>query len=156
MKQPHGNRPLVYALYANAFFLFAILLVLLSRGGSGLPAAMGAPATPGPIAGGNGVYVMPAQFLMNVWGCYVLDTEKQTLCSYAFYGNSNHPELRLIAARGIAQDRQLSNFNTGPDPEDIKKLVQLGQQPTRGIRPSVPNNGTEKPEPDKQSNDKQP
>ena len=49
--------------------------------------------------------------------------------------NSVIPELRLIASRGITWDRQLTNFNTGPDPEDIKKMVQLGQQPLRGIRP---------------------
>ena len=119
-------------------------LILAAAGMTGLMAGTGfanaAPITPGPIAGGNGLYVMPAQFLSNVWGCYIMDTDKQTLSAYAFYGNtgSGRPELRLIASRGISQDRQLMNFNTGPDPEDIRKLVQLGQQPTKVIRPQNP------------------
>jgi len=136
MNKPERNRSLVLALYLNAAIFFAILLVLISRNGSSLSMAQAAPAAPA-IAGGDGVYVMPAQFLERTFGCYILDTQKQTLCAYAFYGNSNHPELRLIASRAIAWDRQLTNFNTGPDPEDIKKMVQLGQQPLRGVRPQA-------------------
>ena len=136
MNNPERNRSLVFALYLNAAIFFAILLVLISRNGSSVSMAQAAPAV-APIAGGDGIYVMPAQYLQNVWGCYVLNTQKQTLSAYAFYGNSNHPELRLIASRGIEWDRQLTNFNTGPDPEDIKKMVQLGQQPLRGVRPQA-------------------
>jgi hypothetical protein len=140
MKLARRNRSLVFALYLNAALLAAVVVLLASRGSSILPSATAAPITPGPIAGGNGLYVMPAQFLSTVWGCYILDTEKQSLSAYAFYGNtgSGRPELRLIASRGISQDRQLTNFNTGPDPEDIRKLVQLGQQPTKIIRPQNP------------------
>ena len=135
MNNPQRNRSLVFALYLNAAIFFAILLVLISRNGSSVSMAQAAPVPA--MAGGDGIYVMPAQYLQNVWGCYVLNTQKQTLCAYAFYGNSNHPELRLIASRGIEWDRQLTNYNTGPDPEDIKKMVQLGQQPIRGVRPQA-------------------
>jgi len=154
MKLSRRNRPLVFALYLNAALLAAIVVLLASRGGSLLPSATAAPITPGPIAGGNGLYIMPAQFLTQNWGCYILDTEKQTLSAYAFYGNtgSGRPELRLIASRGISQDRQLTNFNTGPDPEDIRKLVQLGQQPTKIIRPQNPPAADEN---DKDKNDKE-
>jgi hypothetical protein len=142
MMQPHGNRSLVIALYANAAFLAAILLVLLARGngGSGLmPAAYGAQAgSPAPIAGANGIYVMPAQFLSNIWGCYVLDTDGQTLCAYAFYGNSTKPELRLIAARNIQWDRKLGNYNTALDPQAIRRMVEIQQEPIRGASTRVP------------------
>jgi hypothetical protein len=135
MNNPERSRSLVFALYLNAAIFFAILLVLISRNGSAVSMAQAAPAPA--MAGGDGIYVMPAQYLQNVWGCYVLDTQKQTLCAYAFYGNSQHPELRLIASRGIAWDRQLTNYNTGPDPESIRKMVQLGEQPLRGVHPQA-------------------
>ena len=76
MKRPRRQRPLLFALYANAALLLAILLVMLSRG-SVLPAA-GAALAPQPIAGNGNLYIMPAQLLNNVWGCYILDIEKQT------------------------------------------------------------------------------
>src|SRR5690242_16859788 len=106
MKLRRRTRSLVLALYLNAALLAAVVVLLASRGGSLLPSANAAPLTPGPIAGGNGLYIMPAQFLQQTWGCYIMDTEKQTLCAYAFYGNtgSGRPELRLIASRGISQD----------------------------------------------------
>jgi hypothetical protein len=160
MKLPRRNRSLVFALYLNAALLAAVVVLLASRSGSILSAANAAPITPGPIAGGNGLYIMPAQFLSNIWGCYIMDAEKQTLSAYAFYGNtgSGRPELRLIASRGISQDRQLTNFNTGPDPEDIRKLVQLGQQPTKIIRPQVgPGvNEQDKPDPKQQADKPEP
>jgi hypothetical protein len=135
MSQPNRSRPLVYALYVNAFLLFAILLAVITRGsGTALPLAGAAAIAPNTMAGGNGLYVMPAQLFTNIFGCYVLDTEKQTLCCYSYKDGT----LRLIASRSIAWDRQLTNFNTSPDPDEIRKLVQIGQQPLRGIRPQVP------------------
>jgi hypothetical protein len=128
MKRPHRNRSLVYALYANAALLLAILLCLASRGTSGsfLPSASAAPMMP-PIAGNGNLYVMPAQLLSNVWGCYVLDTEAQTLSVYSY----NQNQLRLVAARSIRYDHQLGNYNTGPDPEEIRKLVELEKEKLR-------------------------
>jgi hypothetical protein len=126
-------------LYLNAGLLAAILLAMVSRGGTGalLPSAQAAIPAPAPIAGGNGVYVMPAQFLNTVWGCYLLDTEQQTLTAYGWYGASSKPELKLIGARNIRWDRKLTNYNTSPDPEEIHKLTDLQQNPIRGARRAV-------------------
>ena len=134
MERPQRNRPLVYALYANAALLLAILLVLLTRG-SMMPAANAAPA-PQPIAGNGNLYIMPAQLLSNVWGCYVLDIENQTLCTYSYNGK----ETRLIAARSIRWDHSLENFNTSPSPNEIHRLVQL-QQGNQPVVPPVPPEG---------------
>jgi hypothetical protein len=135
MKRPYRNRSLVYALYANAALLLAILICLASRGTSGsfLPSASAAPMIP-PIAGSGSLYVMPAQLLSNVWGCYVLDTEAQTLTAYSYNGN----QLRLIAARNIRHDHQLGEYNTAPPPEDIRKLVELEKEKLRVAPQSNP------------------
>jgi hypothetical protein len=122
MKRPRRNRHLVVALYANAALLLAILLAVVGRGPSSsfLPMASGANA-PQPIAGNGNLYIMPAQLLNNVWGCYLLDVENQTLCTYSFNGN----QLLLKCARNIRYDHQLESYNTGPDPEEIRKLIEL-------------------------------
>ncbi|MGD1278084.1 MAG: hypothetical protein ABR964_12800 [Tepidisphaeraceae bacterium] len=109
-----------YALYANAAILLAILVALLARGSGTAPAlAQGLQA---PIAGGGGVYVMPCQFHPNVWGCFLLDTEHQTLCTYEY--RSGEKALVLTAARHFRYDLQLKNYDTFPAWYDIKKLVQ--------------------------------
>lgn len=109
-----------YALYANAAILLAILVALLARGsGTGPAFAQGLQS---PIAGGGGVYVMPCQFHPNVWGCFLMDTEHQTLCTYEY--RSGEKALVLTAARHFRYDLQLKNYDTFPAWYDIKKLVQ--------------------------------
>jgi len=132
MMQHHGNRPLIIALYANAILLGLILVVLVSRGPSFGPMAQ---AQPVPMAGGNGMYVMPAQFLPQLWGCYILDTNNQSLTAYAYYGSLTKPQLRLIGARNIQLDRELKNFNTDPDPQHIRELIEVQRAPMRENRP---------------------
>lgn len=132
MKRPRRNRPLLYALYANAVLLLAILVALLTRG-SLLPAANGA-ALPQPIAGNGNLYLMPAQLLNNVWGCYVMDVENQTLCAYSYNGN----QLRLVAARGIRYDHELEDYNTSLPPDEIRRMVQKQKPPNQGAVPPVP------------------
>jgi hypothetical protein len=120
-RRPRRN-PLALALYANAAVLLAILGVLLARDAtpSLLPAAM-AQAQPGGIAGGGGIYLMPAQFSQTVWGCYILDVERQTLCAYTTSGSP--PQLRLVASRSFTFDRALKNYNTAPPPQEIQDLI---------------------------------
>ena len=112
------------ALYVNAALLLAVLIALVSRGGpsiSLLPKAFG--AEPGqPIAGGGNLYLMPGQMSLNKFGCYVMDTDAQTLCVYEYYAGEK--ALRLVAARNIRHDRRLGNFNTDPDPRDVEKWVE--------------------------------
>ncbi len=90
---------------------------------------MAAAATPAPIAGNGNLYLMPCQLLNNVWGCYVMDVENQTLSTYSYNGN----QLRLIAARSIRYDHQLGNYNTHPDPEEIRRLVEIEQGKMHGL-----------------------
>lgn len=125
MQRPRQNQPLVIALYLNAALLAGILIALLSgpRMPSFLSSAFAAGPAPQPIAGGSGIYLMPAQFSQNQWGCYVMDVDAQTLCAYQWMGDK---KLRLVAARSFRHDRQLHDFNTdNPTPEEVRKLVEL-------------------------------
>ena len=85
MRPRTTQRSVVLALYANAAVLAAILLVLLGRNGSPsiLPAAMGQNQLP--IGGGAGVFIVPAQFSPNTYGCFLMDVDAQTLCAYQYF-----------------------------------------------------------------------
>jgi len=123
------NRTLVTALYLNAGLLAAVLIVLLSRGGGGASSAMAAPAMP-QIGGGGGLYMMPAQFTQNNFGCFLMDIDKQTLVAYEYLQGSK--QLRLVAARYFRYDRDLQDFNTSPSPKEIERIVQFGKAGLRG------------------------
>src|SRR5687767_1883570 len=98
---PPKNKHLVIALYANAALLAAILLTLLNRAStpSFLPAAFAQQQGQPAIAGGAGLFVMPAQMKTNVWGCFVLDVDSQTLSAYEYWGGDRL--LRLAASREL-------------------------------------------------------
>ncbi len=125
MKRPHRRNPVAVALYVNAGVLVAILAVLLARDSSQpmLPGAFGQAQTAGAgAAGGAGLFLMPAQFSGNLWGCYIMDVDKQTLCAYTVSGSP--PQLRLIAARDFHWDRGLKNYNTPtPSPQEVQDLI---------------------------------
>ena len=148
MKRPrrHKNH-LAIALYVNAAVLVAILAVLLGRDSrqSMLSAAF-AQAQPAGIAGGAGLFLMPAQFSGNVWGCYILDVDQQTLCAYTVSGSP--PQLRLVAARGFSQDRQLKNYNTWTACTELRDMIAKEAAGLRGAdRPAVPPPSPEQPAP---------
>ena len=121
---PPKNKHLVIALYANAALLAAILLTLLNRSNtpSFLPAAFAQQQGQPAIAGGAGLFVMPAQMKTNVWGCFVLDVDSQTLSAYEYWGGDRL--LRLAASRELRYDRRLKQFNTDPPPREIKARVE--------------------------------
>jgi hypothetical protein len=126
MKSPRRNRSLVVALYVNASLLLALLAAVLAGGRipSVLPEAYAAPAAPQPIAGGGGLYLMPAQFALNAWGCYVMDTDSQTLSAYVYFPGEK--KLRLAASRLIRNDRKLQRFNSdNPTPDEVAGLLEL-------------------------------
>ena len=125
---------IVLALWANALLLGVILLTQLMRPRwpSVLPMAFGDDARPAqmsphqPIAGGGGVFLMPAQFSDHVWGCYVMDIDRQTIVAYTCSGSP--PVLRLAAARNFAYDLRLKNYQTDkPWPSEVKRLVEQQQ-----------------------------
>ncbi len=124
----------VYALWANAALLAAILAVLVGRDDSFklTPAAFGQ-AQP---LGGGGLFVMPAQMSSNIWGCYVMDIDAQTLCGYAMTGSP--PELKLVTARNFRFDRQLGALNTMPPPSEVRAMLEKEKASDRVIGRDAP------------------
>ena len=138
------RHPLTFPLYLNAAVLLVILFVMLARDGSGsfpriLPAAMAQNQLP--IGGGAGLFIVPGQFSLNSFGCYLMDVDRQTLCAYWFDPSSK--QLRLVSARNFRYDRQLGHFNTAsPMPEEVKQLMEQEQAGNRVLdvphdKPSV-------------------
>ncbi|MGA3065934.1 MAG: hypothetical protein ABSF29_03715 [Tepidisphaeraceae bacterium] len=115
------RNPVALALYANAAVLFGILIVLLDRPHALVSPAFGDAPTQAPIAGGGGVYIMPCQLHPNVWGCFLLDVDHNTLCAYEY--RAGDKSLVLTAARDYQYDLQLRNYDTFPPFYDVKKLV---------------------------------
>jgi hypothetical protein len=118
---------IAYALWANAVVLTAILVVLIGRDNSIrlTPAAF---AQNQPL-GGGGLFLMPAQLSHNIWGCYVMDIDQQTLCGYAMTGSP--PELKLVTARNFRYDRQLGSLNTTPPPSEVRAMVEKEKESGR-------------------------
>jgi hypothetical protein len=131
------NKALLAALYVNAALLAGILLAVASRdsGPTLVPAAF-AQHQP-PIAGGAGLFMMPAQFSTNTWGCYLMDVDQQTLCAYQYLPGEH--QLRLVAARNFRYDRKLGNYNTAnPSPLEVKDLIEKEAAGIRGANPQIP------------------
>jgi hypothetical protein len=146
MKRPHRRNPVAVALYVNAAVLVAILAVMLARDSHQpmVSTAMGQAQQP-MIAGGAGLFVMPAQMSGNIWGCYILDVDQQTLCAYNVTGSP--PKLTLIAARDFRYDRRVRNYNTLPSPQEIQDLVAKEAASGRVIdRPTPPPVSPEQPQ----------
>src|SRR5207237_4640462 len=116
------------ALYVVAALLAANLIATLARSDSPniLPAAF-AQARQGPIAGGGGLFVMPAQLSGNTWGAYLMDIDKGTLCVYQYFPGTK--QLQFIASRKFTNDTRLENFNTTPTPSEIVDLVEKQNKP---------------------------
>ncbi len=111
---------IAYALWANAALLAAILVTLIGRDHSLklTPAAFGQVQ---PL-GGGGLFLMPAQMSRDVWGCFVMDIDQQTLCGYSMTGSPQ--ELKLVTARSFRYDRQLSSLNTSPPPSEVRAMLE--------------------------------
>ncbi len=132
---------LLVALWANAAVFAVIAFALLTRPGvpSFLPVA--AAQNQPPIAGGAGVFIMPAQFSANTWGVYLLDVDSQTLAAYQFLPSPR--SLQLVAARTYRFDRGLQNFNTAaPSPREVEELLKMEDRVRRGNPQPAPDNST--------------
>jgi hypothetical protein len=138
----HSIDRLFWVLCANAVLLGLILLTLISKDdratGLASPAfgqSASAQATPvSGVAPGPAV-VMPGQLSPNVWGCYLLDNQRQTLCVYEYLHNEG---LHLVAARDVRFDRMLKNFNTAPPPAEMEALSQQPQGSARVLQSHSP------------------
>lgn len=128
-RRPRRQPALVYALYINAALLLALLIAVLSRG-NGLGSSASAAPQMTPMAGGGSLYLMPAQFSINTWGCYVLDIDTQNICAYQYLPGAN--QLRFVASRNIHEDRKLREWNTAPPLSDIARYNQVQEGGIRG------------------------
>ena len=121
---------LAFALYLNAALLGGVGFMLAWRDSGSPPLLNAAFAQPvphqQPIAGGAGLFMMPAQFAANVWGVYVMDVDQQTLAAYQYLNGEK--QLRLVAARNFRYDRKLGNYNTEkPSPNEVRDLIEKEQ-----------------------------
>lgn len=126
-----------YALWANAALLAGIVIVLAGRDDASIKLTPSAFGQVQPM-GGGGLYLMPAQISTNVWGCYVMDIDQQTLCGYAMTGSP--PELKLVTARSFRFDRQLGALNTTPPPSEVKAMVEKEKESGRVTGLDTPKN----------------
>jgi hypothetical protein len=135
--------PTLVALYAIAALLLANLVALLCRSDTSvLPTAIAAERQP-PIAGGGGLFVMPAQLTRDTWGCYLMDVDRGTLCVYKYYDGSK--QLQFVASRNFTNDTRLANYNTTPPPADIAELVAKQNLGSRGsVTPPPPDDRNKK------------
>jgi hypothetical protein len=117
-----GQRAVTIALYFNAGLLALIAVALFTRDGSIslLPAAHAAEGAA--MGGGGNLYLIPGQFSERTYGCYLMDTDAQTLCVYRFDGAAS--KLKLMAARNFRHDRRLGHVNTEPDPKEVEVMVE--------------------------------
>ena len=120
MRRPRRRNPLLVPLYLNAILLAALVAVLALRSGPSLePQAF---AQQAPIGGGAGVFIVPAQFTSNTWGCYLLNIDRQTICAYQYFEGVK--QLKLAAARHYRYDIELTDFNTAsPTPAEVKAIL---------------------------------
>src|SRR2546421_11973372 len=105
------RNPVAFALYLNAALLAGILVALLARDSSPtiVAPAMGQEHQP-VIAGGAGLFVVPAQFSTSTWWCYLMDVDGQTLVADQYLPGAK--KRRRMAARSFRYDRQLGQYTT--------------------------------------------
>ena len=117
------------ALYGVGALLLANLMATLLRSDSAVAQAQRQP----PIAGGGGLFIMPAQLSGNTWGAYLMDIDKGTLAVYQFFPGTS--QLKFVAARKFTNDTKMENWNTSPSPQEVADLVE---KQNKGIRGSAP------------------
>jgi len=125
------RRSIHLALYSIAGLLALNLVAILARHDAPIfPSAFAADTRQPPIAGGGGLFVMPAQLSSNTWGAYLMDIDRGTLCVYQYFPGTK--QLQFIASRKFTNDTRLENFNTTPTPSEIVDLVDKQNKPLRG------------------------
>ena len=119
------KNPVAIGLFVNAILLAGILGSLLTsrNASSGFSTAFAQNQLP--IAGGAGVFVMPAQLGPNNWGCYLLDVDSQTVVTYMYEPGIR--KMSFVAARSYKYDRFLHDYGTTPPTLDVKTMVDREQ-----------------------------
>jgi hypothetical protein len=133
MKSSGMSKALTIGLYLNAGVLAVLVMVLIGRSDVPMIPAAHAQQAPQPIAGGGGLFLMPGQLSPSVWGCYVMDVDRQTLMVYQY--SPGDRMLRFMAGRDFANDRRMRRFNTEPSPDEIKNLADKEADVGRVVQP---------------------
>jgi hypothetical protein len=133
MKSSGMSKALTIGLYLNAGVLAMLVMVLVSRSDVPMVSVAQAQQVPQPIAGGGGLFLMPGQLSPSVWGCYLMDVDRQTLMVYQYAPGERM--LRFMAARNFANDRRMENYNTEPSPEEIRNLADKAADNGRVVQP---------------------
>ncbi len=81
-------------------------------------------------ATGDSVLVVAGQVTRDTYGLYLVDQANRTICVYQWSPNSR--KLRFLAARTYTFDRKLDQYNTEPDPLEIKKLSDKARRLDKG------------------------
>ena len=136
MRRPGRSHPLAGVLWVNALALALVAAAVYQsrsgrEGGQDLPGLL--PLAYGqdvpPIAGGAGLYLMPGQLSSQMWGVYLMDVDRQSLMVYHF--DPAKKQLNFIAARELTNDRLLGNYNTFPNPLEIRSIAEKERQRDR-------------------------
>lgn len=126
LRRKRGRRPgaVALALYINAALLAGILVTMLARDGAGsISLVQSARAAEGPaMVGAGNLFLIPGQFSERTYGCYLMDTDAQTICVYRFDGAAT--KMKLVAARNFRNDRRMGHLNTEPDPKEVEVMVE--------------------------------
>jgi len=94
--------------------------VLADRSSAG-PAPLAAGA-----ADGSSLLVVAGQVTRDSYGLYLVDRTNRTMCVYQWMPSTR--KLRLLAARTYTYDITLDQYNTEPDPLEIKKLGEKARR----------------------------
>lgn len=123
------------ALYVVAGMLLLNLIATLAKNDrlpAVLPAAWAADGgRQAPIAGGAGLFIMPAQLDRDSWGAYLMDVDRGTLCVYQYLRGKR--SLELVAARKFTGDTRLENMNTFPTMQEMADLLRKQEQGPREV-----------------------
>lgn len=129
-----SSKAVTIGLYLNAALLIVVLAVMVGRSDGPWISSAYAQQAPQPIAGGAGLFLMPGQLAPSVWGCYVMDVDRQTLMVYQY--EPGEKKLFFRAARDFSNDRRMKNYNTGPvSPSEVGSLAEKEADAGRVVQP---------------------
>lgn len=79
-----------------------------------------------PAAQKNGFFAVSGQLTRETYGLYLVDSNNGTIVTYEYapVKGINQYKLRLVAARNVAFDLRLDDYNTIPQPREIKAIVE--------------------------------
>ena len=111
--------------------LVVIAACLLVEAFSTEASAQRAPLAAG-SAGDEQLLVVAGQVTRDSYGLYLVDQKNRTICVYQWMSTTR--KFRLVASRTYAFDIKLDQYNTEPDPLEIKKLCEQA----RRLDPAAP------------------